>query len=115
MPSLISISGLTKTYDGGFTALKGVDLEVSKGEILALLGPNGAGKATTLNAIEGYLVPDAGRVRVLVYNPELVDEADLPNSVLELTDPQYAGLAGGRTRRGSRSALGDEVRIARFG
>ena len=41
---VISISGLTKTYASGLQALKGIDLEIRKGEIFALLGPNGAGK-----------------------------------------------------------------------
>jgi len=44
MPSIISIKNLTKTYASGFQALKGVSLEIERGEIFALLGPNGAGQ-----------------------------------------------------------------------
>ena len=47
----ITIKNLSKVYDNGFNALKNINLEVKKGEILAMLGPNGAGK-TTLISIE---------------------------------------------------------------
>ena len=47
----LSITGLEKTYDNGFRALKGLDLEVAQGEFFALLGPNGAGKSTTIGVI----------------------------------------------------------------
>ena len=49
MDSIISIQGLSKTYKSGFEALKTVDLEINRGEILALLGPNGAGKTTLIS------------------------------------------------------------------
>ena len=64
MPALISISNLTKTYASGFQALKGVNLEVERGEILALLGPNGAGKTTLISIICGIVNPTAGSVQV---------------------------------------------------
>jgi ABC-2 type transport system ATP-binding protein len=64
MASVISISGLTKTYASGLQALKGIDLEIRKGEILALLGPNGAGKTTLINIVCGIVTPSAGRVIV---------------------------------------------------
>jgi ABC-2 type transport system ATP-binding protein len=48
MPSVISISNLTKTYASGLQALKNINLEICKGEIFALLGPNGAGKTTLI-------------------------------------------------------------------
>ena len=49
LSSIVSVKGLTKTYAGGFQALKGVDLEIRQGEIFALLGPNGAGKTTPVS------------------------------------------------------------------
>ena len=61
---IISVQGLTKTYASGFQALKGIDLEVEKGEILALLGPNGAGKTTLISIICGIVNPTGGRVLV---------------------------------------------------
>src|SRR3546814_19227793 len=51
MASIISVSGLTKSYASGFQALKGVDLEIEEGEIFALLGPNAAGKTTMISLI----------------------------------------------------------------
>ena len=62
MPSIISVSGLTKTYASGLQALKRVDLEIEKGEIFALLGPNGAGKTTLINIICGIVTPSTGTV-----------------------------------------------------
>jgi ABC-2 type transport system ATP-binding protein len=59
---IISVEGLSKTYAGGFQALKGVDLEIHKGEIFALLGPNGAGKTTLISIVCGLVNPTGGRV-----------------------------------------------------
>ena len=47
----ITIKNLSKVYDNGFNALKNINLEVKKGEILAMLGPNGAGKTTLIRII----------------------------------------------------------------
>ncbi|MBM2854239.1 MAG: multidrug transporter ATP-binding protein [Steroidobacteraceae bacterium] len=64
MRSIISISGLTKTYASGQHALKHVSLEIREGEILALLGPNGAGKTTLISIICGIVTPTSGTVLV---------------------------------------------------
>ncbi|WP_165219144.1 ABC transporter ATP-binding protein [Affinirhizobium pseudoryzae] len=64
MSSIVSIQNLTKTYANGFQALKGVDLEIRAGEILALLGPNGAGKTTLISIVCGLAMPSAGTVLV---------------------------------------------------
>ena len=62
--SIISIRSLTKTYSGGHQALKGIDLDIRQGEILALLGPNGAGKTTLISTICGLVTPSSGSVTV---------------------------------------------------
>jgi ABC-2 type transport system ATP-binding protein len=62
MTPILSIAGLTKSYASGLQALKGVDLEIRKGEIFALLGPNGAGKTTLINIVCGIVNPTSGRV-----------------------------------------------------
>ncbi len=62
MQSIISISQLTKTYASGFMALKGIDLEIRRGEIFALLGPNGAGKTTLISLICGIVNASTGKV-----------------------------------------------------
>ena len=62
--TLIKIENVRKLYSGGFEALKGVNLQINRGEILALLGPNGAGKTTLINAICGVVVPTSGSISV---------------------------------------------------
>jgi ABC-2 type transport system ATP-binding protein len=64
MPSIISVSRLTKTYASGLHALKDVNLDIAQGEIFALLGPNGAGKTTLINIICGIVTPTSGAVEV---------------------------------------------------
>ena len=64
MLPMLELRGLRVVY-GGIQAVKGVDLEVHAGELVALIGANGAGKTTTLNAITGGLRPAAGDIRYL--------------------------------------------------
>ena len=71
---------LTKSY-GGRTVVRGVNLDISSGEVVGLLGPNGAGKTTTFSMVVGLVPPDSGRV--------LLDGADVTE------DPMYI-----RARRG---------------
>ena len=61
---LINIKDLSKVYDNGFQALKKVNLNIKKGEIIALLGPNGAGKTTLISIICGIVTPSSGKVTV---------------------------------------------------
>jgi ABC-2 type transport system ATP-binding protein len=65
---IISISNLSKQYATGYQALKGVDLEIRKGEIFALLGPNGAGKTTLISIVSGIVTPSGGKVSVDGYD-----------------------------------------------
>jgi ABC-2 type transport system ATP-binding protein len=65
---VISVEGLRKSY-GDFEAVRGIDLEISHGEVFAFLGPNGAGKTTTAEILEGYRERGAGRVEVLGQDP----------------------------------------------
>jgi ABC-2 type transport system ATP-binding protein len=67
MPAL-AISGLTKTYQGGVQALKGIELEVQQGDFFALLGPNGAGKSTTIGIISSLVNKTQGNVAVFGYD-----------------------------------------------
>jgi ABC-2 type transport system ATP-binding protein len=66
--AVISVRGLSKSY-GDVHAVRGIDLEVSGGEIFAFLGPNGAGKTTTVEILEGFRRRDAGEVSVLGVDP----------------------------------------------
>jgi ABC-2 type transport system ATP-binding protein len=65
---VISVAGLRKSY-GELEAVRGIDLEVARGEIFAFLGPNGAGKTTTVEILEGYRRRNAGEAMVLGADP----------------------------------------------
>lgn len=65
---VIEVDGLVMRY-GELEAVRGIDLQVARGEVLAFLGPNGAGKTTTVEILEGYRRRTAGRVRVLGDDP----------------------------------------------
>ncbi len=67
MPAVV-VSGVRKTYAGGLTALKSIDLTIHAGEIFALLGPNGAGKTTLINIVCGIVTPSAGSVAAQGYD-----------------------------------------------
>ncbi|MDD4913712.1 MAG: ABC transporter ATP-binding protein [Methylococcales bacterium] len=60
----LSIKQLKKTYNNGFEALKGVDLEVKNGDFFALLGPNGAGKSTLIGIISSLVTKSSGKVTI---------------------------------------------------
>lgn len=64
MTSAVSIKNLCKTYRDGFVALKGIDLQIEKGDFFALLGPNGAGKSTVLGIITSLINKTSGSVSV---------------------------------------------------
>ncbi|HYQ78708.1 MAG TPA: ABC transporter ATP-binding protein [Solirubrobacterales bacterium] len=66
---VISIKGLRMSY-GATEAVRGIDLDVNRGEIFAFLGPNGAGKTTTVEILEGYRKRSGGEVTVLGEDPE---------------------------------------------
>src|SRR2546423_4470501 len=61
--------GLSKSY-GPVQALRGVDLEVRRGEIFGFLGPNGSGKTTTIRCLLDLIRPSGGSVRVLGLDPQ---------------------------------------------
>ena len=64
MSPIISVSNLSKTYGSGFKALKGINLDINRGEIFALLGPNGAGKTTLISIICGIANPSQGTIKI---------------------------------------------------
>jgi ABC-2 type transport system ATP-binding protein len=69
---VITVAGLRKSY-GELEAVRGIDLEIRRGEIFAFLGPNGAGKTTTVEILEGYRTRTAGEVSVLGVDPARAD------------------------------------------
>ena len=66
--AVIDVEGLVMRY-GKLEAVRGINLRVGRGEVLAFLGPNGAGKTTTVEILEGYRRRSAGHVRVLGEDP----------------------------------------------
>lgn len=69
---VVTARGLRRSYGSGanrFEAVRGIDLEIGRGELFALLGTNGAGKTSTLEMLEGLAPPDAGTARVLDHDP----------------------------------------------
>ncbi len=69
MGSAIEVRGLVKSF-GDIKAVRGIDLDVDEGEIVAFLGPNGAGKTTTIEILEGFDQPSEGSVVVLGEDPK---------------------------------------------
>ncbi|MBP8950278.1 MAG: ABC transporter ATP-binding protein [Candidatus Promineofilum sp.] len=103
----LEIHGLTKAY-GKVPALRGVDLEVGRGEIFGFLGPNGAGKTTTIRCLLDLIRPDGGTARVLGLDPQadavavrarvgyLPGELSIePNQTAERALRYFAQLRGG--------------------
>ena len=89
MNPIISVSGLTKVYANGHTALRDIHLDIHSGEILALLGPNGAGKTTLISIICGIVNPTQGSVTVSGY--DIVRDYRITRSMIGLV-PQELTL-----------------------
>ncbi|MEX3316693.1 ABC transporter ATP-binding protein [Sulfitobacter sp. PS-8MA] len=89
MPTIVDIQNLRKTYAGGFEALKGVNLQIEKGEILALLGSNGAGKTTLISTICGITTATSGKVTVGGH--DIIDDFRAARSMIGLV-PQEINL-----------------------
>src|SRR5262245_57792639 len=64
----VRLTGLAKSY-GSVHAVRGVDLDIAPGEVVALLGPNGAGKSTTVDMLLGLAKPDRGEAKVFGRDP----------------------------------------------
>src|SRR6266571_6460640 len=79
---MLRIKGLAKRYRTGDLALKGIDLEVPDGQVMALIGPSGAGKSTVIRCINRLVEPTAGSVM--------------------LNDTEITTLGGGELRRARR-------------
>lgn len=78
----LSLRNLKKTYNNGFTALQGIDLEVEAGDFFALLGPNGAGKSTAIGIISSLVNPSSGSVSI--FGHDLIRERNQAKSCIGL-------------------------------
>jgi len=75
MSAALQLSGVTKTYKSGVSALKGIDLTVQPGDFFALLGPNGAGKSTSIGIVSSLVKKTAGQVSIFGYDLDRDTEA----------------------------------------
>ena len=78
----VSLSGVTKDF-GDVHAVRGVDLQLQQGEIVAFLGPNGAGKTTTIDMVLGLSRPTSGEVSVLGLEPRQAIARGLVSAVMQ--------------------------------
>ena len=78
----IDLRGVQKSF-GQVHAVRGIDLTIARGEIVALLGPNGAGKTTTIDMVLGLGVPTAGEVRVFGLEPRQAIAHGLVSAVMQ--------------------------------
>ncbi|ENM3932396.1 ABC transporter ATP-binding protein [Vibrio cholerae] len=83
----LEIEQLRKTYAGGFEALKGISLQVKKGDFYALLGPNGAGKSTTIGIISSLVNKTSGKV--IVFGYDLDSQLELAKQQLGLVPQEF--------------------------
>lgn len=105
----IETKGLTKSF-GKLKVLKGIDLKVERGSILALLGPNGAGKTTTIKILSTLLVPDGGKAAVDGY--DVVQEPSKVRSSIGLTG-QFAAVDEYLTGAENLELMGRLYRLSR--
>ena len=87
MSPALEISALTKTYKGGFQALKGINLSIQQGDFFALLGPNGAGKSTTIGIITSLVNKTAGTVNV--HGHSIDNELEVAKSFIGLVPQEF--------------------------
>jgi branched-chain amino acid transport system ATP-binding protein len=118
--AVIETTGLSKSFRG-FTAVDGVDLTISEGDVHALVGPNGAGKTTLFNLLTGFLKPSAGQIRlggrdITGSSPERIARLgvarsfQITNLFEQLTLQQHVELAlMGTTKLGHRFWVSDRV------
>ncbi|HRD62110.1 MAG TPA: ABC transporter ATP-binding protein, partial [Nocardioides sp.] len=78
----VSLSGVTKSF-GAVEAVRGIDLQLQPGEIVAFLGPNGAGKTTTIDMVLGLSQPTTGKVSVLGLEPRQAIARGLVSAVMQ--------------------------------
>ncbi|QES46530.1 ABC transporter ATP-binding protein [Streptomyces venezuelae] len=103
---VVELRDATKTYPGGVHALRGVDLTVRAGELVAIVGPSGPGKSTMLNVIGTLDKPTTGTVRIAGHDVNALSDA-------QLSLPPGRGPGRRRQRRGRPAVRGRHPRERR--
>jgi ABC-2 type transport system ATP-binding protein len=98
LPPAIEVLGLKKTYPGGVEAVRGIDFEVSAGEVFGLLGPNGAGKSTTIGMLTTTIAPTGGTARLGGF-----DVAKQPLAARSISSVVFQEAVVDRSLTGSRN------------
>lgn len=108
MAEMIALSRLTKRF-GPLTAVDGIDMTVSRGEVLGFLGPNGAGKSTTMKMVTGFLTPTSGTAKV-----DGIDVTRDPVGVKQRIGylPEGAPCYGDMTPRGFLNFIADVRKLS---
>ena len=88
MSAIISVKNLVKVYDNKFPAVKNLNLEINKGEIIALLGPNGAGKTTLISTICGLASITSGSITI--NNMDVIKEYRKTREIVGLVPQELA-------------------------
>ena len=101
----LELSGLSKSF-GSVRAVRGIDLTVRPGEIVAFLGPNGAGKTTTIDMVLGLSEPDGGTARVYGMQPQAAVRHGLVSAVMQ-TGGLLKDLTVGETLQLTASLFSD--------
>jgi len=109
MNAIVEVEGITRSF-GETEALRGIDLEVDEGSVLALLGPNGAGKTTLVKILSTLLPPDGGRARVAGF--DVVDEPIAVRRCIG-TAGQFAAVDEVLTGRENLEMIGRLSRLSR--
>ena len=87
MSYALEINDLHKTYDNGFTALKGISMKVAEGDFFALLGPNGAGKSTTLGVVSSLVNKTQGKVHI--FGHDLDGDLDAAKRLMGIVPQEF--------------------------
>ena len=75
---MIEFQNVTKTYENGTEAIRGIDLKIEDGEFVFLVGPSGSGKSTMLNLLTAELKPTSGKIHINGFELDTIKKNQIP-------------------------------------